>query len=166
MILLTLLCGRVSAAQLWLETEKFDNKGGWVVDQQFMDLMGSTYIMAHGMGTPVSDASTSVTIPEKGQWHVYVRTFNWTSPWTSEDGPGAFKVRIDGKTLKTVLGTKGNAWEWQYAGKVSLKAGQTSVALCDLTGFNGRCDVIYLTTDPDDVPPSEVSALANVVCGI
>lgn len=160
-ILLVLLCSRVSAAQLWLETENFDNKGGWVVDQQFMDLMGSPYLMAHGMGVPVADASTSVVIPEKGQWHVYVRTFNWTSPWTSEDGPGAFKVRIGGKTLKTVLGTKGNAWEWQYAGKVSLKAGQASVALCDLTGFNGRCDVIYLTTDPDDVPPSEVSALAT-----
>ena len=160
-ILLVLLCSRVSAAQLWLEAENFDNKGGWVVDQQFMDLMGSPYLMAHGMGVPVADASTSVVIPEKGQWHVYVRTFNWTSPWTSEDGPGAFKVRIGGKTLKTVLGTKGNAWEWQYAGKVSLKAGQTSVALCDLTGFNGRCDVIYLTTDPDDVPPSEVSALAT-----
>ena len=161
MILLTLLSIRVSAAQLWLETENFTDKGGWVLDQQFMDLMGSPYLMAHGMGVPVADASTSVVIPEKGQWHVYVRTFNWTSPWTSEDGPGAFKVRIGGKTLKTVLGTKGNAWEWQYAGKVSLKAGQTSVALCDLTGFNGRCDVIYLTTDPDDVPPSEVSALAT-----
>ena len=160
-ILLVLLCSRVSAAQLWLETENFTDKGGWVLDQQFMDLMGSPYLMAHGMGVPVADASTSVVIPEKGQWHVYVRTFNWTSPWTSEDGPGAFKVRIGGKTLKTVLGTKGNAWEWQYAGKVSLKAGQTSVALCDLTGFNGRCDVIYLTTDPDDVPPSEVSALAT-----
>ena len=160
-ILLVLLCSRVSAAQLWLETENFTDKGGWVLDQQFMDLMGSPYLMAHGMGVPVADASTSVVIPEKGQWHVYVRTFNWTSPWTSEDGPGAFKVRVGGKTLKTVLGTKGNAWEWQYAGKVSLKAGQTSVALCDLTGFNGRCDVIYLTTDPDDVPPSEVSALAT-----
>ena len=161
MILLTLLSSRVSAAQLWLETENFTDKGGWVLDQQFMDLMGSPYLMAHGMGVPVADASTSVVIPEKGQWHVYVRTFNWTSPWTSEDGPGAFKVRIGGKTLKTVLGTKGNVWEWQYAGKVSLKAGQTSVALCDLIGFNGRCDVIYLTTDPDDVPPSEVSALAT-----
>lgn len=161
MILLTLLSSRVSAAQLWLETENFTDKGGWVLDQQFMDLMGSPYLMAHGMGVPVADASTSVVIPEKDQWHVYVRTFNWTSPWTSEDGPGAFKVRIGGKTLKTVLGTKGNAWDWQYAGKVSLKAGQTSVALCDLTGFNGRCDVIYLTTDPDDVPPSEVSALAT-----
>lgn len=71
----------MSAAGVWVETENFKDKGGWVVDQQFMDLMGSPYLMAHGMGTPVADASTSVQIPEKGTYHVYVRTFNWTSPW-------------------------------------------------------------------------------------
>lgn len=158
-ILLALLCGRVSAAQLWLETESFSDKGGWVVDQQFMDLMGSPYLMAHGMGQPVPDASTTVDIPHKGKWHIYVRTFNWTSPWTSQDGPGAFKVKVGGKTLKTVLGTKGDCWQWQYAGKASLDAGQTSVALCDLTGFNGRCDAVYLTTAENDVPPSEAAAL-------
>ena len=156
---LLLICCNLSAANIWLETEKFSEKGGWVVDQQFMDLMGSPYLMAHGMGQPVPDASTTVDIPHKGKWHVYVRTFNWTSPWTSQDGPGAFKVKVGGKTLKTVLGTKGNCWQWQYAGKASLDAGQTSVALCDLTGFNGRCDAVYLTTEENDVPPSEAAAL-------
>ena len=156
---LLLLCCNLSAANIWLETENFSEKGGWVVDQQFMDLMGSPYLMAHGMGQPVPDASTTVDIPHKGKWHVYVRTFNWTSPWTSQDGPGAFKVKVGGKTLKTVLGTKGDCWQWQYAGKASLDAGQTSVALCDLTGFNGRCDALYLTTEEGDVPPSEAAAL-------
>lgn len=156
---LLLLCCNLSAANIWLETENFSEKGGWVVDQQFMDLMGSPYLMAHGMGQPVPDASTSVDIPENGKWHVYVRTFNWTSPWTSQDGPGAFKVKVGGKTLKTVLGTKGDCWQWQYAGKVSLKAGKISVALSDLTGFNGRCDALYLTTEEGDVPPSEAVAL-------
>ena len=156
---LLLLCCNLSAANIWLETENFSEKGGWVVDQQFMDLMGSPYLMAHGMGQPVPDASTTVDIPENGKWHVYVRTFNWTSPWTSQDGPGAFKVKVGGKTLKAVLGTKGDCWQWQYAGKASIDAGQTSVALCDLTGFNGRCDAVYLTTEENDVPPSEAAAL-------
>lgn len=156
---LLLICCNLSAANIWLETENFSEKGGWVVDQQFMDLMGSPYLMAHGMGRPVPDASTTVDIPHKGKWHVYVRTFNWTSPWTSQDGPGAFKVKVDGKTLKTVLGTKGDCWQWQYAGKVSLKAGKTTIALSDLTGFNGRCDALYLTTEEGDVPPSEAAAL-------
>ena len=156
---LLLICCNLSAANIWLETENFSEKGGWVVDQQFMDLMGSPYLMAHGMGQPVPDASTTVDIPHKGKWHVYVRAFNWTSPWTSQDGPGAFKVKVGGKTLKTVLGTKGDCWQWQYAGKVSLKAGKTIIALSDLTGFNGRCDALYLTTEEGDVPPSEAAAL-------
>lgn len=57
-----------------VEAESFEVKGGWVLDQQFIDQMGSPFLMAHGMGKPVADASTSVTIPEKGIWHVYVRT--------------------------------------------------------------------------------------------
>ncbi|MDR1456263.1 MAG: hypothetical protein LBJ01_11470, partial [Tannerella sp.] len=50
-------CNR-EPAELFIEAESFATKGGWVVDQQFMDLMGSPYLMAHGMGVPVGDAST------------------------------------------------------------------------------------------------------------
>lgn len=57
--------GTVRAAELFVEAESFSNKGGWKVDQQFMDLMGSPYLLAHGMGVPVDDASTEVTFPEK-----------------------------------------------------------------------------------------------------
>ena len=46
------------AADLLVETESFTEKGGWCVDQQFMDQMGSPYLIAHGMGVPVADAST------------------------------------------------------------------------------------------------------------
>lgn len=149
----------LSATGIFLEAESFSVKGGWVVDQQFMDLMGSPYLMAHGMGVPVSDATTSVCIPEKGEWHIYVRTFNWTSPWTAEDGPGAFTLKVGNKSIKTVLGTKGDSWQWQYAGKVNLKAGEMSVSLCDMSGFNGRCDAVYMTMDISDVPPSDPEEL-------
>ena len=50
--LLLLLCLNLSARHIWLETENFSDKGGWVLDQQFMDIMGSPYLMAHGMGIP------------------------------------------------------------------------------------------------------------------
>lgn len=155
-----LLCGvQVRAANVLIETENFKNKGGWVVDQQFMDLMGSSYLMAHGMGVPVSDASTSVQIPEKGIYHIYVRTFNWTAPWTQAEGPGKFQLKVNGKKLSSLLGTKGQQWMWQYAGKTQLKQGEATVALHDLTGFNGRCDALYLTTDQGDVPPADLAAL-------
>ena len=45
-----------------VETESFRDKGGWQVDQQFMDLMGSPYLIAHGMGIPVKDASTTINV--------------------------------------------------------------------------------------------------------
>ena len=67
-LLFLLSFGSVRAADLFIEAESFSNKGGWKVDQQFMDLMGSPYLLAHGMGVPVDDASTEVTFPEKGEW--------------------------------------------------------------------------------------------------
>lgn len=71
-LLFLLSFGSVRAADLFIEAESFSNKGGWKVDQQFMDLMGSPYLLAHGMGVPVDDASTEVTFPEKGEYYVYV----------------------------------------------------------------------------------------------
>lgn len=136
-----------SGADVWVEAESFADKGGWVLDQQFMDLMGSPYLMAHGLGTPVADAVTTVEIPRAGEYSVYVRTFNWTAPWTDIDGPGKFKIKVAGKTLPATLGCTGDRWQWQHAGKVRLKAGSQELALHDLTGFNGRCDAIVLTTD-------------------
>ncbi len=65
LILSLLFCSQlITASNLLIEAESFDQKGGWVVDQQFMDLMGSPYLMAHGMGVPVEDASTTISFPE------------------------------------------------------------------------------------------------------
>ena len=123
---------------LLIEAESFSEKGGWCVDQQFMDRMDSPYLIAHGMGRPVADAVTTVGIPTAGEWRIYVRTYNWTSPWSDRQGPGQFRIKIGGRTLKTVLGATGDDWMWQYAGSVRLKAGETTLALSDLTGFDGR----------------------------
>ncbi len=141
-----------SGACLWVEAESFADKGGWVLDQQFMDRMGSPYLMAHGMGVPVADAQTQIDVPEKGRYSVYVRTFNWTSPWTDAEGPGKFKVKVGGKTLPATLGSTGKQWEWQKAGTLNLKAGKQTLALHDLSGFNGRCDAIVLTDEDIELP--------------
>lgn len=160
-MLLSVLCTIPAGAHgIWVEAENFNDKGGWVVDQQFMDLMGSSYLLAHGMGKPVADAVTEIEVPQDGIWHVYVRTFNWTSPWTSAPGPGKFRVRAGGRTLKTDLGVTGSSWEWLYAGKVRLKAGKNELALSDRTGFEGRCDAVWLTDEEGNVPPAEGEALA------
>ena len=147
-------------ADVWVEAESFRDKGGWVLDQQFMDLMGSPYLMAHGMGQPVPDARTTVRFDQGGTYHVYVRTYNWTSPWHDGEGPGAFTLSVNGHRAGGTLGTAGDAWQWQPAGRVRVRAGEATLALHDLTGFDGRCDAIYFTTDPADLPPAGGDALA------
>jgi len=57
-----------------VEAESFTDLGGWVNDQQFMDQMGSPFLLAHGLGEPVEDAKTTVELPSKGKYRVWVRT--------------------------------------------------------------------------------------------
>lgn len=150
--LLIFVCLYCEASDIWIEAESFDNKGGWVLDQQFMDNMGSPYLLAHGMGTPVEDATTKFHINEDGIYYIYVRTYNWTSPWFKGNGAGKFNINVDGKETIKVLGNQGDKWMWQYAGNVKLKKGASTLSLHDLTGFDGRCDAIFLTTEKKHDP--------------
>jgi len=143
-----------------IEAESCDDKGGWVVDQQFMDQMGSAYLMAHGMGKPVRDAVTEVRLPRSGEYQVFVRTYNWTSPWLNGEGPGKFQLLVDGKPSDKALGTTGSSWIWQEAGKVTVSGKTVQVALHDLTGFNGRCDAIFFTPG-NTPPPDDLTALSG-----
>ena len=113
LILVFLFPAGLSAHEYLLEAEAFADKGGWVVDQQFMDIMGSSYLLAHGMGTPVDDAITSIVLPDKGAYHIYVRTYNWTSPWYNGEGPGRFRLGVNGHRLPAELGATGKNWIWQ-----------------------------------------------------
>lgn len=146
--------------ELWLEAESFDTLGGWVIDQQSMDQMGSAYLMAHGMGVPVQDAETLCTVPEGGKWTVWARTRDWTAPWKRGKPAGVFEILVNGQALPETLGTNGVPWAWQKAGKVSLEKGKARFALHDLTGFNGRCDALYLTLDPNARPENDNQKLA------
>ena len=145
---------------VFIEAESFKNKGGWVCDQQSMDYMGSPYLLAHGLGIPVKDAETFVQITESSDYHLWVRTRDWVAPWNAPGAPGKFQIKINNKALKTVFGTEGAQWNWQYGGKVTLKSGELMLGLHDLTGFNGRCDAIVFTTD-NNRPPNEERELAK-----
>ncbi len=142
--------------EIWLEAESFEQKGGWVVDQQSIPVLHSAYLMAHGMGTPVENASTSFTVSKDATYSVWCLTRDWTAPWQVADPAGKFRIAIDGAPLETILGTCGAAWDWQKAGSLALKKGIHTIELCDLTGFNGRCDAIYLT-DSDETPSADRS---------
>lgn len=153
-------CGDRVNSELFIETEAFSEKGGWVVDQQFMDLMGSPFLMAHGMGIPVADAETTVTFPEIGEYKMFVRTRNWAGFWT-EKTPGLFNILLDGELIAEKLGSNSKEWEWVDAGTVNIDKKSYKLSLHDLTGFNGRCDAIYFTTESGTTPPEEKVALRN-----
>ena len=38
---------------VWLEAEQFETIGTWPIDTQFVDTMGSPYLLATGLGEPV-----------------------------------------------------------------------------------------------------------------
>ncbi|MBV5283562.1 MAG: FAD-dependent oxidoreductase [Paludibacter sp.] len=164
-LVFVIICSNLIAQKnnlLLVETESFSNKGGWVVDQQSMDVMGSPYLMAHGMGIPVIDAETSVTFKKTGNYRVFVRTRNWAARWATSDAPGKFQLLINNKALEPVFGTKSDTWAWQDGGVISITEKSISLSLRDLTGFNGRCDAILFSSKPDFVPPIDVAEIGKL----
>lgn len=154
---LGMACLQLHAAdQVLVEAENFNEKGGWAVDQQFTESMGSSYLLAHGLGSPVADAKTKVTFPSTGIYTLWVRTKNWKpGNW---EAPGRFKVAINDKMLETLFGTV-SGWTWQKAGQVEISKTTCEIALKDLTGFDGRCDALFFVKDEAVEPPNELKTM-------
>ena len=170
--ILTSAVACVAADAVLVEAERFDDYGGWVEDSQFMDQMGSPFLLAHGLGQPVADATTRLTFPLAGKYDVWVRTRDWVATWKAPGTPGRFQVLFDGKPLQTTFGTEGAAWHWQAGGTIAIEPDQlgdgVSIALHDLTGFEGRCDaVLFVPVAQNDqsstaTPPDSGDALKRM----
>ena len=145
------------AESCFVEAESFADKGGWVVDPQFVEQMGSPYLLAHGKGIPVADAETFVNI-KPGRVRAFVRTRDWTPDWEGEK-PGRFQLILGGKTFPKTLGVAPPSWGWVDAGVVEVGEGPQTLVLHDLTGFEGRCDAIYLCPENTAMPPDDAAAL-------
>jgi hypothetical protein len=150
-----------AAEQVLVEAESFAEPGGWVLDTQFIEIMGSPYLLAHGLGEPVQDATTTVRFPGTGTYRVFVRTKDWVAKWKAPGTPGKFELLIDGKPLAEKFGTKGAEWFWQEGGTVEITKPEAVIALHDLTGFDGRCDAVFFTKDTRATPPNDGAALAK-----
>jgi hypothetical protein len=152
--LTSLVCFGVGAPAwsepLLVEAESFTNHGGWVLDTQFIELMGSPYLMAHGLGQPVKDATTTVTFSHGGKFRVWVRTKDWVARWQAPGAPGRFQVLLNCRPLEETFGAKSAEWFWQDGGPIEIPAGRCAISLHDLTGFNGRCDALFF----DDATPA------------
>ncbi len=143
----------IHAASFLVEAEQFSDKGGWGVDTQFIESMGSPYLIAHGLGTPVADAKTEISVPEDGTYHIWARTVDWTKRLGRPDSAGVFAISVNGRKTGTELGRNDKAWTWQPAGETELKAGKATLALHDLTGFDGRVDAVLFSSDASFTPP-------------
>lgn len=145
------------ANEYFLEAEAFSEVGGWSIDTSFTQIVGSPYLLAHGLGKPVADAQTTIQVDQSDKYRLWVRTKDWVAPWNAPGTPGRFEVLLNGKSIGKEFGTVGKDWHWQDGGQVELIAGSNKIALHDLTGFDGRCDAILLTTDLELTPPNDHS---------
>jgi hypothetical protein len=139
---------RQDPVRLLVEAEHFDHFGGWLLDTQFVDRMGSPYLLAHGLGRPVANARTTVHIPCDGEYQFWVRA----KDWVPAHHPGRFRVIVNRTPLDAEFGANGRDWSWELGGARRLDQGDATLELHDVTGFDGRCDAIFLTTG-DEAPP-------------
>ena len=146
------------ADTIWIDAAAFQDPGGWLLDTQFVHLMGSPYLIAAGIGTPVADAKTEFDVAEPGSYQVWVRSRNWVRTHS----PGKFSLQIGENKLNPVFGAAdSDQWIWEPAGKLALEAGSHTVRLKDLTGYYGRCAALVLSKDPEYVPPDGLDGFRN-----
>ena len=109
-LLALIICFPLNAAvgeSLFVEAESFDSAAGWKLDTQFIHEVGSPYLLAHGLGRPVEDATTEVTFPKAGTYRVFVRTKDWVARWGAEGQPGRFQLLVNNRPLEATFGTVG-----------------------------------------------------------
>ena len=141
-----------ATTHILIEAEDFDDYGGWILDTQFEQQMGSPYLMAHGVGQPVADAKTTISITQAASYHLWVRA----KDWVPAHHPGSFEVLVDGTSVGKEFGANGEDWSWEHVGAIDLQAGEVVLTLRDLTGFNGRCDALYFGPE-GATPPNKVN---------
>ena len=135
-----------------VEAEAFDNYGGWTLDSQYELEMGSPYLLAHGNGSPVADATTTISISQMGKYHVWVRTKDWVPAYH----PGRFTLSFNGMIIGEFGASGQDGWRWEYGSTVKLNPGNVTLTMHDLTGFGARCDAIFFELDGKE-PPNEVN---------
>ncbi len=150
------LVAAASPDVIWVEAERFRDTGGWVPDWQFMDTMGSPYLLANSVGKPVDDAATTVPALTNGTFRLWVRC----KDWLPKHSPGKFRVLVNDKPAATVFGAAStDAWQWVDGGEFELEQGRVTLRLQDLTGWWGRCDAIVLSRSI--VPSNDAVELAR-----
>jgi len=141
---------------LWIEAERFDDRGGWVGDAQFIDQMGSPYLAGGGKwANPSAMRSIVSRCPGRTPIASGFATAIWLAGITI---PGQFTCFINGKRADLVFAGAGKRFPavecWEDGGVQDLAARSNS-ASTTLTAYYGRCDpwccrLIWIGSPPGD----------------
>lgn len=143
-------------ATIWMDAVDFQRYGGYVLDTQFIREMGQPYLLADGLGTPVTPAETAFSVDNGGIYRVWVRTKNWCPP----HDPDGLRVEIDGHAAANIVGMmQVRGWHFDIGGDFPLEKGAHTLRIMDTTGWFGRFAAVVITDDMDFVPSPELSAL-------
>ncbi len=149
LVLISASCAPAASQVVWQEAESMADTGKWSNDPQHIDIMGSAYLLATGVGRPVDDAVTTLTIPGTGTYALWVRCRDWLP----SHSPGRFQVLINGRASSVTFGkADDDVWRWINGGDFKLEKGAAELRLHDNTGWWGRCDAIVLA--PGGFKPS------------
>jgi ribulose 1,5-bisphosphate synthetase/thiazole synthase len=141
---------------IYCEAAQFTQFGGWLLDTQFVEQMGSAYLLASGMGSPVADAEVTIPVISPGNYRVWIRCKDWYPPYS----PGRFAITVNGRRSPMKFGKSDDtSWKWVTDDQTYMLRSSASITLKDLTGYYGRCAGIILTNDPSFHPPSNVEIL-------
>lgn len=126
------------------EGEAFQFKGKWVAEKS-SECLGTAMLRVYqdNDGSVDSDALTVVSVPEAGNYRVWVRSRDYAV--TAR--PRSFTLSIDGTELSEVGRHGHDGFYWEEAGAIQLDRKNVMLRLHDSGCYYGRCDAILITTD-------------------
>ena len=141
---------------IWLDATDFSERGGFVLETQFVCEMGQAYLMADGVGEPVMPASVKFTVNEGGKYRFFARVKNWCV----EHRPDGIILEVDGvRSGHTCAMMHVNGWYFEVGGDFELSCGEHTLSVYDTSGWFGRFAAVVITNNYDFYPSRELSMM-------
>lgn len=145
--------------KIWIDATEFTDRGGFILDTQFVREMGQSYLLANGVGEAVSPASTQFSVKEGGKYRVHIRTKNWCN----ECSPDGLIVSIDGIASEHICANMHSlGWYFEIAGDFELSKGTHTISVADTKGWFARFACVIITNDFDFTPSRDTAKLLDV----
>lgn len=142
--------------KIWIDAVDFDDYGGFILETQFVREMGQAYLMANGVGVPVSPATVKFKTSESGYYRVHIRTKNWCVDYA----PDGIVLEIDGiRSQKTSGELHVKDWYFEIGGDFILSGGEHTLKVYDTKGWFARFACVVITNDFDFTPAREIRIL-------